>query len=347
MQDGKEYYFLQPASDQAISVAKILHDCSDVVIHAVLLKSEKQSAFLDKIYESVIFVKDYKELPEDSFIVPFGAQTTEARLKNGDVKLASVTMTQAALNVYEKPAFLNFCEKHNLPVPKTYINEEEISDTDFPIFYKQRYEKGGGVRGFANNKQELPKTHKDELIYQEFINTPGTYGVGFIADKGVLVASFCHYEELSYPVSGGSAVVIHKVNDKRLKYLTEAFVKESSYSGWGLAEFKWCDKRHDYVYMEVNAKFWASCELAFRNEPVFIKKLFNIEIDKKEVEGLVYINRALNAGLFNAAVTIIKNNKLEKIIYPGVFRSILVGMLPKPLIKSIKKIFLDPKRWLT
>lgn len=339
MQDGKEYYFLQPASDQAISVAKILHESSDVVINAVLLENERQHAFLDKIYENVIFVKDYNELPEAGFIVPFGAQSTAASLKNGDVKLVSVTMNQAALNVYEKPAFLRFCEEHNLPIPKTYIKEEEISDTDFPIFYKQRYEKGGGVRGFANNKQELPKKNKEELIYQEFINTPGTYGVGFIADNGVLVTGFCHYEELSYPVSGGSAIVIHKIYDKRLIDLTEVFVKESAYSGWGLAEFKWCDKRHDFVYMEVNAKFWASCELAFRNEPAFVKKLFNIEVDKEEIEGVVYINRALNAGLFNAAVTIIKNNKLEKIIYPGVFRSILVGILPKPLIKSIKKIF--------
>lgn len=338
MQKGKGLYFLQPASDQAISVAAVLQNFSDITINAVILENEKQPAFLDKIYNSLVIVKNYQDLPLNSIVVPFGAQSTEEKLKVSDVQLASITMTQAALKVYEKPSFLKFCEEHRLPTPKTYISEEEIPSTAYPVFFKQKYEQGGGVRGIANTNKELPEEYKENLIYQEFINTPGTYGVGFIAEKGLSVASFCHFEELSYPISGGSAIVIRKNYNKRLVELTEIFIDKSNYSGWGLAEFKWCEKRQDFVFMEVNAKFWASCELAFRNEPAFIKNLFNIEVNKEEIDGMVFVNRAFNSGLSRGIRVLLNNKKLHKVIYPGLLKSIIIGMLPNVAIRIIKTI---------
>lgn len=338
MKKDDELYFLQPTSDQAISVARILSELDNVRINAVILNGESQPAYLSKLYNKQVYIKDYSELPIKCTIVPFGAQSTEKMLVSGDVIIGDVMLTQDALNVYEKPKFLNFCQKHNLPIPTTLMKIDELIDSDFPIFYKQKYEQGGGMRGVAKSFNEIPPDGQDELIYQELITSPGTYGVGFLAEKGMLVTNYCHFEESSYPASGGSAIVIKKVENNRLLELTKLFIQKSNYSGWGLAEFKWCDKRNDFVFMEINAKFWASCELAFISEPTFIKRLFNVDnISKKNINGIVYVNRAFSLGFIKGIYILYKNRSLYYVVYPQLYRAILKGLFPTNVLRHLKK----------
>lgn len=337
MSVDKKLYFLQPSSDQAISTVRLLKKSSSIHINAVLLRHEKKLKFLNKLYDNILIIDNYDDLELDAVLVPFGAKSTEYLLNRGDIKLNKVVMSQSVLNVYDKPYFLNFCEYNDLPVPRTYLDESKIKYSDFPIFYKQKFEQGGGVRGVAYSKAELPKTSKESLIYQEFINTEGTYGVGFIADQGQLLTSFCHFEELSYPTSGGSAIVVKTIRNKRLKELTAKFVKLSNYSGWGLAEFKWCDKKQDFIFMEVNAKFWASCELAFRNEPDFIEKLFGITCSKEKIDGLIFINRALGMGVLKGMKIISHYNSLPKVVYPRLLLPIIRNLIPERAVSLIKK----------
>ncbi|WP_201546734.1 hypothetical protein [Psychrobacter lutiphocae] len=307
----KNLYFLQPTSDQAISVAKILNDHSLILITAVLLAHEKEPQYLKRIYNNIIKVDSYEELNKNNILVPFGASSTESLLKQSQIRLNKVAMSQNVLAVYDKPNFLKFCTEHDLPVPKTYLEESLIPDTAYPIFYKQKHEKGGGIRGIANSSKELPQSFQEDLIYQELIDTQGTYGVGFIANEGNLLTSYCHFEEISYPSSGGSAVVVKPVKNPRLIELTKQFLKQSNYSGWGLAEFKWCSRRQDFVFMEVNAKFWASCELALRNNANFNKYLFGVDSKEDDIEGIVFLNRALSLSLIRALNIIRKNKNLS------------------------------------
>ncbi len=337
MQEDKFFYFLQPGSDQAIGVARILNKKNTCKLIAVFLENEVKLKSVQELYSGSITVKDYAEIP-DGLVVPFGAASTELLLKKHDIALFDVIMKQSALLVYNKPLFIETCNLNNLPVPKTFSTEDSISPEDYPLFYKQKYEKGGGVRGIAYTKKDLPKEDKSNLIYQEFINTQGTYGVGFIAKDGVLEVFFSHFESLSYPVSGGSAIKIEAYESKRLVELTNQYIEASNYSGWGLAEFKWCDKRQDFVFMEINAKLWASCEFSFRNEPVFIQKLFGIETIKEDIPSTIFVNRAFNAGYISGLKYLIESSEVQKIVYPGLVRAFAVGIIPNFAKTRIKRI---------
>lgn len=337
MRKDKVFYFLQPNSDQAIAMTRILNPIGCCKLIAVLLKNERKSGAIKKLYSSSIRVESYSDI-NDGIVVPFGAASTEMLLKNQDIKLSNVTMKQSSLSVYSKDLFIDFCELNKLPVPKTFITEDEIGLEDYPLFYKQKFEKGGGVRGIAYTKEELPKIGKNNLIYQELINTLGTYGVGFIAKDGDIEVCFSHFESLSYPVSGGSAIKVEAYESERLVTLTAQYIKASNYSGWGLAEFKWCDKRQDFVFMEINAKLWASCEFSFRNEPLFIKKIFGIDTIKEDISSMVFINRAFNASFINGLTALLKNNESEKVVYPDILKAVAISIIPSMLKNKIKKV---------
>lgn len=198
------------------------------------------------------------------------------------------------LQCFDKLNFLNVVRSIGLLVPKTFLSIVQI-DIPFPIFYKQKYEQGGGLRGIAYTQSDLDKLKdSNNLIFQEYIPGRSTYGVGFIAQKGELLTTFVHEEFLSLPVQGGSAVCIRKFEDERLIEYTKRIVKNINYSGWGLTEYKYCQKRKDYVFMEVNAKLWASIEFALLNNNEFLKYLLDLDYKKKIVFSAVFIDRLLS-----------------------------------------------------
>jgi hypothetical protein len=332
--------FLQPMSDQVISIARLILSADPAAkLTAVINQGSRGRATCLKLgYRTVVMRSKPNSCGLNGVLVPAGAESTEQLLRNGPVKIGEVVMEPEVLCVYDKRWFVDHCAKNNLPVPRTFASFSEIEDEYFPIFYKQKYEKGGGVRGLARSRKNVPVDKDDSLIYQEYIDSLGTYGVGFIADKGVIKAHYCHHELSSYPRDGGSAVIVKPCYDRRLIELTKNIALSLTYSGWGLAEYKFCPKRNDYVFMEINAKFWASCELAFRNEPSFMKLFFNIDIPKENIEGIIYINRALQLGVIGFVKSLPYLFKYKTVTYPGICRSVLLGFLPSNLKEMIKRV---------
>lgn len=272
----------------------------------------------------------------EACIVPTGAHSTAQMLRHRDVTIGKITMRQASLDVYQKPWMIEMAAAAGVPVPNTHLTlGPEVS---FPLFYKQREERGGGVRGVARQVSEVPTEGREELIYQEYIASQGTYGVGFIADSGELLTTFTHFERESMPAAGGSAVIIERFDDERLVAYTKRIVDRIKYSGWGLAEFKYCPVRDDYVFMEINAKFWASCEFAFINQPEFLRLLFGIEVDEPKVDRMVFIDRALKRGLLFVFINfaILRHAEAYRMYADGL-PGIAVGLLPAPIRKFFKR----------
>lgn len=298
----KKILILQPYLDQSISIAKFLKKQSnDFFIIGGLYGEEKHInsiPYFDKIDR--ISADTLLNYPKYDVILPTGANSTNTLLSQiKKIKIGNIEFDQNNLFVFDKIKMLNFVKGMGIPVPKTCFSINEI--TEYPIFYKQAIETGGGQRGIVRNKEELRALEfKDNfLIFQEYIDSPYTFGVGFLAEDGKLTTSFIQRELLSFPKSGGSGVVLEKFEDKKLIKYTETILKNSNYSGWGLAEFKYCPKRNDYVFMEVNAKFWASIEFAFINNHIFLKELFNLQYKEKNIQCVVYLNRLANYGLLD------------------------------------------------
>ncbi len=225
-------------------------------------------------------------------LVPTGSRSTSFLLQRGNINLGSITMTPDVLRFYDKVWSLGVAEQAGVPSPKTWVHSHDIES--FPVFYKSGRE-GGGDRGIAYRSEDLPRL-SDGLIFQEYIASAGTYGVSFVAVDGNMRASHIHHEIESYPEVGGSAVVIEEVKNDKLARYAAAILRRSNFSGWGLIEFKYCPTRRDYVFMELNAKLWASCEFTFRNEPTFSRLLFDAEPLGRRCQRMIFMHRAFARG---------------------------------------------------
>jgi len=235
-------------------------------------------------------------LPESingyDLIIPSGADSTlEYILKYGDIKIGQITYRKDNLIAFDKIKSIEAVKSVGVPAPLTYTDKSQIKT--FPVFYKSLQEQGYSKRGIIRNEIDLRNIPDDDIFFQEFIWSKGTYSVGFLADRGKLITTFAQKEIISYPYHGGSGVILTQIHDKRLLDYTERIVNIFNYSGWGLTEFKYCNKRDDYVFMELNAKFWASLKFAFDNNPDFLYYLFDIKIKPKNIKTVIYIDRVI------------------------------------------------------
>jgi len=252
-------------------------------------------AYLKKYTNYKIFTEqgvDYNGSETFDLVIPAGATSTLLYVeKSGDINLGTITYTKANLITFDKIKTLKIVKEAGVPIPETFTQKNDIQK--FPVFYKSLREEGYNERGIIQNQQELNKLTSTTIFYQEFINTQGTYAVGFIAENGEMSCTFIQDELVSYPKHGGSGVVLKSINEPRLIDYTNKIIKALNYSGWGLVEYKYCDIRKDYVFMEVNGKFWASIEFAFLNKPEFLEKLFEIKVPLRKTDIVIYMDRLI------------------------------------------------------
>ena len=332
-----KYYIMNPSASQSIAIAKLLKkNKQDVHLIGVLMDGESAKR-ISNTYDEFVSISDIHVDKLVKSTIPTGAISTEFLLNKFDVILGSARLSQDALRVFEKEWSISKAKMVNVPVPATWYSVSEIDC--YPIFFKKKKEHGGGDRGVATVEKDIPNEYISDLIFQEYIPSSGTYGVGFIADNGNILVQSTHFEIESSPAAGGSAVIIEHLSNKRLEHYTAKILKHINYSGWGLAEFKYCPNRKDFVFMEINAKFWASCEFAFRTEPRFFKLLFDVNVPKENIDRIVFINRALARGprfILKNIATIISSHK---IIYPGWSMSLLQGVIPAFAKQPLKKVY--------
>lgn len=324
------YYILQPSLDQSVSLVRLIkrNDPSREVV-ALVRKSEGSVPASE--YDAIKEIQDYRDVPGGLCVIPTGAASTEALLATRDVLLGDVTLKRSALAAYDKRRFLSLCESRGLPVPKTFYSIKDVPNEFYPLFYKEAHEQGGGKRGVAYAEEHVPKHDEGALIFQEYIDSPGTYGVGFLANDGELLVSFAHFERESYPETGGSAVLIEPIDDPILVDLTSKIIKAMGYSGWGLAEFKYSKVSRGYVFMEVNAKFWASCEVAFTSQPEFAKRLFGVDLISKSAKRWFFVNRGVARGLVYMLINAHLLLSSRLVSMPGLGRALISSFIPKTL----------------
>jgi len=286
-----EIVILSPGLDQSKAIGELLRRSNPARrLTGALMPGEVKPLFRYPFDTIRSFHKE--EARNSSHMIPTGALSTALLLECGDIRLGEVTMSREALRFYDKPWSIDAALVAGVPVPETWYSADAIES--FPVFFKSATE-GGGRRGLARQRGDLPDDLGD-LIFQEYIDSPGTYGVGIVAAEGRLLAAHAHREVESYPASGGSAAIIERVADERLLGHVERLIRHAGFSGWGLVEFKYCPRRDDYVFMEVNAKFWASTEFAFRNEPLLPQLLFDATPVGGPCRRMIFMHRVLQRG---------------------------------------------------
>ena len=339
----KKILIYEANSSQALAVSKFIKKHSNYKIIGVI---EKPILFNKKNYDEIIIEKfENIDKKDYDYILPMGAYSTFKSVKKFKILFYEndIYYSDKNLIVFDKLKMLKIAQSINIPIPKTYYSKDNIDS--FPIFYKEDFEKGGGIRGIAYKLDEIPLS--SNLIYQEYINTPSTYSVGFLAKNGEILTFTIHKEVISYPKDGGSAVIVEEYNDKRLLVYTKKILKEINYNGWGLAEYKYCDKRDDFVFMEINGKFWASIEFLLKNNPDFLKLLLNIEYSPGNIKKIFFISRFLHYDFFTM-IKYLKKLKFERrskeikiVKEESLFFQILKKMIPNNLKIIIKRLLIN------
>jgi hypothetical protein len=333
----KTAFIFSPAGSQAITIARLLrHYLPEVTVVGVTLAGEAGIS-RSEIYHSVIPTSQFDHEKANGVVIPTGAKSTRFLLEQGDVSIGLAVLRQLALQVYDKQWIIAKATRAGIPTPATWENLADV--TEYPLFYKERYEQGGGRRGIARSSADVPVDVQDDLIFQEVVTGRGTYGVGFLAEQGRLLASCTHFERESVPPAGGSAVIIETCRDLRPLQYTQQLIKFINYSGWGLAEFKYNPQRDEFLFMEINAKFWASCEFSFRNEPLFLKLLFCIDAKEKPVQRLIYLDRAFTRGILFILTNIRYFVGSELYTYPGWLRRAVIAQVPVTMRQGLKGLW--------
>lgn len=267
--------FLQSNKEQTRTFAKILSE------------TKRHELYFDK-------TSKYEKNKKFDIVIPCGSVSTSLYfMANESLKIGQLDFSENNFITYDKIKTLGVVKDIGVPIPRTYTRKEDLDF--FPLFFKSLREDTYRERGIVRSAEELKNIKSKTVFYQEFIPTLGTYSVGYLAENGKIITAFAQKEVVSVPYHGGSAVVLEKWDDPRLFEYTQRIVGKIGYSGWGLAEYKYCDTRKDYVFMEINAKFWASIEFTFLNNPLFLKLLFDIDKQPKDIKKAVFINRLIQS----------------------------------------------------
>lgn len=337
----KNILILQPNSDQSQAIAKYLKKKSnDFFITGGFtedVRTFRSIPFFDKLIK---ISSDYKfENNNYDLILPTGANSTNSFLKKEkQIKIGKILFNQKNLFASDKISMLNVISELKIPIPKTYTDTKGI--VEFPIFYKQKFETGGGLRGILKNRSDYELiSHDKTIFFQEYIDSPHTFGVGFLARDGIMITSFIQKEIYSFPKEGGSGVILTTFYDKKLIDYTNKILKKLNYCGWGLAEFKYCSKRKDYVFMELNAKFWASLEFALLNNSDFFQELFDIHYNSKSVKCIVYFNRLAKYGFKNYLKLALSHKHCYKLNIWSSLKTLIIDAIPVTLINYLKHVF--------
>ena len=289
--------------DQAVALAKYLKKYGNFKVIGCI--THKQSGIFNKLVNFKYFDKIiYNEINQNlldkySVVIPVGASSTKQYFNITDTcKVGIVNFKKENLLVSDKTYMLNLCKQLNIPVPLTYCDGEKIEK--FPVFCKSKYEFSSlpKIREIARNQSDIDNLPHNEIIIQEYIGYPSTFCVGFIANSGKINACFMHEELLSYPKQGGSGVLLKKIYNEQLFNYTNTLLTELNYNGWGLAEFKYIPEKNEYVFMEINAKFWASLEFALSGNSHFGKLLFGLNYSSKMGIWFTFIHRLLITNIF-------------------------------------------------
>lgn len=332
---GGRYHIYSPGLSQAVTVAQFLRrEKAGVHLTGVLLPGETIGA-AGGVYDEVTLAADLPPGP-GGIEIGTGAGSTRHLAGRGDLTLGEVTLRQESLRFYDKMWSLDLAARANVPAPRTWRNVEAVET--WPCFYKSAEEAEDRRRGLARNRAEVPSDSAG-LIFQEVIESRGTYGVGFIARDGEMVASHTHFEAESMPRLGGSAVIIERYEDARLEHHTRALISASNYSGWGLAEFKYCARRDDFAFMEINTKLWASWEMALRNEPAFARDMFGIAVKPEGIQRMLFLDLALRRGplFWPRMLRALASGAVVK-AYPGWSRQAAAALIPRFLFPAIKRL---------
>lgn len=176
----------------------------------------------------------------------------------------------------DKMAFLDFCRARQFGIPRTY-DLDEWRSSDFPLFVKPRFGKGGqGAQRVACEEElRLAIGNSDQWVIQEYVNCP-EYTIDLLADFKGRVLSVV--PRLRQSVVGGESYVSRTAYAPDLIAETSRLATELHLVGHNTIQCFWDGKEAKFV--EVNPRFGGGAALgiaAGSDTPAMLIRLINGE----------------------------------------------------------------------
>jgi predicted ATP-grasp superfamily ATP-dependent carboligase len=193
-------------------------------------------------------------------------------------------------NTYDKWKTIEIAKACGICVPESYcpVSTDEVTrlaeTLKGPLVVKPR--KSSGSRGlrYVDVPQALPTVYEEvsaeypNPIIQERIPAEGAgVGVSFLlTGDGKPLAVFAHRRLREYPINGGPSTLRESFRDDSLMRQSLELLNRMDFQGVAMVEYKYDQRRQEYVLMEINPRFWGSLQLAIHagvNFPVLYHKL--------------------------------------------------------------------------
>jgi hypothetical protein len=311
-----KYLILSPSSTQAIAVARQIRKFDPpAILYGGNISNEEYTLKYNH-YDFIVEINKVADCENYNYVLPTTSYSTKIYTSwVKDFKVGNVQFNSSSLNVYNKIWLLGNALNCDIHVPDTWGSFNEIPDCSNGIFIKPKYEGSDAVRTWVRKKERIPERirNNDGYLFQELIPGKDVFGYCFIASEGKVILSFMHHELCSVPKDGGNAVILTKYNNSYLEELNKKLLKQIEFTGWGLVEWKYCNKRQDFVLMEINAKLWASIEFALRNESGFLYQFFGIEGICENISSIFWPSR-LASTIFSNGKTFLKARQRYKLV---------------------------------
>jgi carbamoylphosphate synthase large subunit len=176
---------------------------------------------------------------------------------------------------YDKSEATALAASLGIAVPRTVRlrHSSDAADVDmaFPCVVKSANEVEGKFVWYPRDRAELQIAVAEGLrqlglessgvLVQEYV---AGVGAGFFGlyQRGSLVRLFMHRRIREWPGSGGASTAARAIRDPALLRSGKAILDALQWHGVAMVEFKYRPEVGDYVFIEVNGKFWGSAELA-------------------------------------------------------------------------------------
>lgn len=215
---------------------------------------------------------------EFDFVVPARDSTTRllAEMANS---LPETTQTlldspEQIERLQDKRQFAKLASKHRIPIPDTYLPEEQGIEyvqqhADFPVVVKPTNESGArGIRR-VEHPGDLPDTYRaarasdGDVIVQEVVDhSGGHFSIGTVFDRDGVPRAIHAYEELiQYPDSGGPAIRARSIAIEPWVHEMLGFLEELSWTGPAHMDVLFDPDDGTYKLLEVNPRLWSSIAL--------------------------------------------------------------------------------------
>lgn len=186
-----------------------------------------------------------------------------------DNDIFDLVMDKAAVNEVARTCGLN------LPKEVVIRSEDELCLLDqikppYVIkptrsFTSERLSKKNNVAVIESResagRQIKSSLNQTPVAVQQFFQGIGV-GVEFLASNGKILMAFQHQRLHEPPGGGGSSYRKSCRLNPKLKEATDSLVDALRYSGVGMAEFRYDFNNDDWIFVELNSRFWGSLPLA-------------------------------------------------------------------------------------